>query len=206
MVLAWLAVPFFVNGRFGLLGQSVNDDMRFHLWAAEYLARGQDATVLSSGWYPLGPHTLVGMLARCLGVEVGDAFNALLAAGPVVAALAAAGAVREASRPRRMLIGITVGIPYLIASYYAQSAFKEVLVASFLVAFVVQMRAEIHGSRLNALGGAPLGVLAAGALATYTYPALLWFLTVGGAVVAATLESGFFAVTSRAPVPRRSAP
>lgn len=187
VVLAWLAIPFLVNGRFGLLGQSVNDDTRFHLWAAEYLARGQDATVLSDGWYPLGPHTVVAMLSSCLGIGVDHAFNALLATGPVVAALAAVGAVREASAPRRMLVGVAVGVPYLISSYYAQGAFKEVILAALVLAFLVQLRAEVRARRLNALAGVPLGVLAAGGLATYTYPALLWFVAVAGAVVAAAL-------------------
>src|SRR5919107_2937828 len=64
LVLAATLIPFFANGRVGLLGPSFNNDSRFHMWAAEYLLAGRPVPqdVLGGG-YPLGPHGLVAARA-----------------------------------------------------------------------------------------------------------------------------------------------
>ncbi|HEV7882175.1 MAG TPA: hypothetical protein VGO81_01330, partial [Solirubrobacteraceae bacterium] len=89
-VLAATLVPFLANGRIGLLGPSVNNDMRYHLWAAEYLLAGRPVPeYVLGGGYPLGPHGLVAALAAGLGGGVESGFVALLMAVAVLTAFAA---------------------------------------------------------------------------------------------------------------------
>ena len=193
LALAWLAVPFLVNGRFGMLGVSFNDDTRFHLWAVEHLARGSDvpATVLFDG-YPLGPHTVAGVLAHALGTSGAAALNAVLATSTIVAGLAAFGVLRDAAPARRLLVGLLVALPYLLASYYAQGAFKETILAALVLAFTVELREVERSGALSFRAGIPFGVLVAGAIAAYTYPALLWFGAVTVVVGAVALVQSRF--------------
>src|SRR6187200_991866 len=47
------SLPFFVEGRFGILGTGLNPDMSQHLFAADALAHGEGGRLVSQG-YPLG--------------------------------------------------------------------------------------------------------------------------------------------------------
>ena len=150
-------MPFIVNGRFGMLGVSFNDDTRFHLWAVEHLGRGSDvpATVLFDG-YPLGPHTVAGALAHALGTSGAAALNAVLATSTIVAGLAAFGVLRDAAPARRLLVGLLVALPYLFASYYAQGAFKETILAALVLAFTVELRELERSGRAELPGRHPV--------------------------------------------------
>ena len=79
LVLGATLIPFFANGRVGLLGPSFNNDSHFHLWAAEHLLAGEAVpqNVLGGG-YPLGPHGLVAALASGSGSGIEAGFIALL--------------------------------------------------------------------------------------------------------------------------------
>jgi hypothetical protein len=174
-VLAATLVPFLANGRAGLLGPSFNNDSRFHIWAAEYLATGQSPPqYVLGGGYPLGPHELVATLASGLGTGVSAGFVALLMIVPVLTAFAARAVLTDVPRPWALCIALMTGMTYLLASYYAQAAFKESLQALFVLALAVTLR-ELLAERRTGPRAAPLpALLAAGSLLTFSYPGLAW--------------------------------
>jgi hypothetical protein len=180
---AWLTIPFVVNGRFGLLGTSFDDDPRFHFLAVEVLRAGGDPASVGFGGYPLGPHAILAALTRATSIGLPTGLDAELALGPLVAGLAGFGALRDASGARRALCGLSVAIPYLVASYYMQAAFKETLLAALVLAFVLEIRELCDAGADTVRSGLGVGVLAGGAIATYSYPALLWIVGLGAAVL-----------------------
>ena len=172
------SIPFIVAGRVGILGVGlVNDDMASHLLLAAWLDEGfSPEPVLVDQGYPLGPHALVAGLEGLLGTNEVNAFAGLTLAIPALAALTAFGAL-EGLRPlARSLSAAVVALPFLIAAYLAQEAFKEPIMALLLLAFALALPA-IRGARDAAI----LGVLAAGAVYVYSFPGLVWL---GGAALA----------------------
>jgi hypothetical protein len=178
--LALASLPFWVEGRFGILGTGLNPDMSQHLFAADRLASGGSERLIEQG-YPLGPHALaVGLTA--LGPSLVQAFGGLTVATAVIAALAPLGLLRRLSEPRRFLAALLVGLAYMTAAYLTQGAFKETMQALFLLAFAIGL-GELARGRLAPPGPAqavPLAVLAVGSIYAYSFPGLLW---IGGAAV-----------------------
>jgi hypothetical protein len=191
-VLAATLIPFFANGRVGLLGPSFNNDSRLHLWAAEYLLDGQPVpqSVLGGG-YPLGPHGLVASLAAGLGTGVEAGFVALLMVIPVLMAFAARAVLSDVPRPWAMLVALLTALTYLLASYYAQAAFKETLQTLFVLALAIVVRDLVAARRFDPRAAPLPALLAAGSLLTYSYPGLAW---IGGTLV---LAGGWLALAHR---------
>ena len=190
LALAAASLPFAVEGRFGILGTSFNPDMSQHLLAADRLADGQSSSLLVEG-YPLGPHAVVVALNKGLGVGLVQGFDGLTIAVAALAALTALGALSELTPARRSVGALLVGLPYMVASYLAQGAFKETMQALFLLAFAIGMfelsRGEWSRSgSASPLRAVPLGLLAAGSLFVYSFPGLTWL--VGTAAVWGALE------------------
>ena len=78
-----------------------------------------------------------------------------------------------ARRPRppagESLAAVLVALPYLAAAYLAQEAFKEPIMALFVLTFALLLaKAE------NWRDAIPLGVLAAGVTYVYSFPGLAW--------------------------------
>lgn len=172
-------VPFAASGYAGTLGVSFNNDMAAHLlWAEIYRSEAIASVNVFHSGYPLGPHALVAAVAEGLGLEVDEVFAGLTAAVPVLLAWTALGALREARWPARLLVATLVGMPFLIAGYYAQGSFKELLQAVFVLAFAIflQRRADFTGP----LRWAPAALLIAGTLSTYSAPGLVWIAAVLG--------------------------
>jgi hypothetical protein len=184
------ALPFLVSGRAGILGVSVNNDMSSHLTAAWWLdARGPLAPVGALGdsliaeGYPLGPHAVAAALARGSGMSLVQAFDAVTIVVPVLAALAAIGAMRaDVPRLARWVAAALIGLCYLAAAFLAQSAFKETTMGMLLIAFLVALREILRTpARAPMRAGLPIGVLLGGMLYVYSLPGLAWPI---GAVVA----------------------
>jgi hypothetical protein len=200
VVLVATLIPFVANARVGLLGPSFNNDSRFHLWAAEYLLAGRPSSegVLGSG-YPLGPHGLVASFSAGFGTGVEAGFIALLMVIPVLTVFAARAALREHSRPRAQIVALLTGLGYLLASYYAQAAFKETLQALFVLAFALLLREIVAERRIGPRAAPALALLTAATLVTYSYPGLAWL---AGALV---LAGGGLLVVHRRSVNRAAA-
>jgi hypothetical protein len=134
--LAGASLPFIVEGRFGILGTSFNPDMSQHLLAADRLAHGSDTQLLVQG-YPLGPHAIVVALDKGLGVGLVQGFGGLTLAVSVLASLTALAALADLRPGARWVAALLVGLPYMVASYLAQGAFKETMQALLLLAFAI---------------------------------------------------------------------
>jgi hypothetical protein len=182
-LLALLAasIPFVVEGHFGILGTSFNPDMSQHLLAASRLAHGQPDQLIHQG-YPLGPHSVVVALNKGLGIGLVQGFSGLTVAVAILAPLTALAAFRDLPALPRTAAALVVGLAYVVASYFAQGAFKETMQALFLLAFVLSLRAASSDREWGGLTlrFVPCALIAVGSVYTYSFPGLLWL---GGAAV-----------------------
>lgn len=177
-LLALLAttLPFEVEGHFGILGTSLNPDMSQHLLSAERLASGEGGKLLAEG-YPLGPHAIVVTLNKGLGIGLVQGFSGLMVATSALAALTALSVFGELPKARRTAGAVLVALTYLVASYFAQGAFKEMMQALFFLAFVLGLR-EVSRSETTwahlPLRLLPLALIAVGSVYVYSFPGLIW--------------------------------
>ena len=201
-LLAGLAasIPFIAAGHVGILGVGlVNDDMASHLLLADWIAERFDPEpVLVDQGYPLGPHALVAGLASLLDGRTIDVFAGLVLAIPALTAFLAAGLLSSLRPVARVGAAALVALPYLAAAYLAQEAFKEPIVALFLFAFAVLLP-----TTRDWRGAIPLGVIAAGSVYVYSFPALAWL---GGTAVAFAVAQRVWRFSDARPSGSRQAP
>jgi hypothetical protein len=196
------SLPFLVEGHFGILGTGFDPDMSQHLLAADRLADGASSPLLAQG-YPLGPHAIVVALHQGLGVGLVQGFDGLAVALAILAPLTALEAFDgELPWPLRAAGALVVGLAYMVASYYAQGAFKEAMQALFVLGFALCLRevARSPAWRELPLRFGPAALVAVGSVYAYSYPGLVWLL--GGAVIWVVVErtvSRFPATGSGAP-------
>jgi hypothetical protein len=217
IVLLAVSLPFALNGRVGVLGEGVyTNDHGAQLFWAEWLATGfgPEPRGIEFG-YPLGPQSLAAALATGTGATLEAAFNGLLLAIPVLTALGALAVLRDLPPVRRTIAASLVALPYLAASFLAQSAFKETAMALFVVGFAVGLselnqtrdvrahRAVGEGSGKSDPAAATLialGVLTLASVLTFSLAGLVWPLA------AAAIWLGVELVTGRTEIsPRRAA-
>jgi hypothetical protein len=185
------SIPFFVEGRFGIMGTGLNPDMSQHLFAVDRLAAGGTERLISEG-YPLGPHSLVVGLAE-LGPSTVQAFDGVALAVAVASCLAPLALLAELHLARRYAGALVVGFAYLVAAFFVQGAFKETLQALFVLTFAIglhQLAREwpLRTAAPRALRAVPLAVIAIGSAYTYSFPGLAWLA--GVAAVWAAVELG----------------
>jgi hypothetical protein len=179
------SLPFIVEGHFGILGTSFNPDMSQHLLAADQLAHGHSGQLIRQG-YPLGPHSIVVALNKGLDIGLVKGFSGLTVAVAVLAPLTALAAFRDLRALPRTAAALVVGLAYVVASYFAQGAFKETILALFLLGFVLLLRETWREPSDARLRFVPLALIAVGSVYVYSFPGLLWLL--GTAVVWALME------------------
>jgi len=177
-VLALLAtaLPFAAEGHFGILGTSFNPDMSQHLLAADRLAHGQSSQLLHQG-YPLGPHAIVVALSKGVGIGLVQGFTGLTIAVAVLASLTALTVFTDQPPLLRIPAALVIGLTYMVASYFAQGAFKEMMQALFVLAFALSLRERQL---------VPAALIAVGSVYTYSFPGLTWL--VGTAAIWAVVE------------------
>jgi hypothetical protein len=173
------SLPFAVEGHFGILGTSFNPDMSQHLLAADRLAEGHGSQLLNQG-YPLGPHSIVVALNKGLGIGLVHGFSGLTVAVAILACLTALAAFADLPFFPRTAAALLVGLAYVVASYFAQGAFKETIQALFLLAFVLALRESGRAWADLPLRFVPAALIAVGSVYTYSFPGLIWL---GGAAV-----------------------
>jgi hypothetical protein len=195
LALLGASIPFVVEGHFGILGTSFNPDMSQHLLTADRLAAGQGSQLLHQG-YPLGPHSVVVALNKGLGIGLVQGFSGLTVAVAVLAPLTALAVFRELPLLPRMAGALLVGLAYVVASYFAQGAFKETMQALYLLAFVLALRESGRDWRDLPLRFVPAALIAVGSVYTYSFPGLIWL---SGAAVIWALAEAARALTSSAP-------
>jgi hypothetical protein len=173
------SLPFAVEGHFGILGTSFNPDMSQHLLTADRLAEGNPSQLLNQG-YPLGPHSIVVALNKGLGVGLVQGFSGLTIAVAILACLTALAAFADLPLLPRAAVALLVGLAYVVASYFAQGAFKETMQALFFLAFVLALREANREGPEVSLRYVPAALIAVGSVYTYSFPGLIWL---GGAAV-----------------------
>jgi hypothetical protein len=173
------SLPFAVEGHFGILGTSFNPDMSQHLLTADRLAEGHPSQLLNQG-YPLGPHSIVVALNKGLGIGLVQGFGGLTVAVAILASLTALAAFADLPFLPRTAGALLVGLAYVVASYFAQGAFKETMQALFLLAFVLALRESDRAWADLSLRFVPAALIAVGSVYTYSFPGLIWL---GGAAV-----------------------
>ncbi len=182
-----VSLPFLVEGHFGILGTGFNPDMSQHLLATDRLADSVDSGLLNQG-YPLGPHAVVVALNKGLGIGLVQGFSGLTIAVAVLAALTALEAFAGQPPLRRAAAALLVGLPYLVASYFAQGAFKETIQALLVLAFVLALREASRNPdwRELPLRFVPAAIIAIGSVYVYSFPGLVWLA--GTATIWAVFE------------------
>jgi hypothetical protein len=173
--LAVASLPFLVEGHFGILGTGFNPDMSQHLLAGDRLADGVDSQLLTQG-YPLGPHSVAVALDKGLGIGLVQGFSGLTVAAAVLAPLTALAAFADQPPVRRTAAALFVGLPYLVASYFAQGAFKETIQALLILAFVLSLRESSRNPAWcdQPLRFVPAALIAVGSVYVYSFPGLVW--------------------------------
>jgi hypothetical protein len=175
--------PFALEGRAGVLGEGVytNDHAAQLYWADWLQGRfGPEPSAVAWG-YPVGPQSLVAVIAEVTGASLVDAFNGLLLAVPALTGLAALSLLGRLRPLPRIAAASLAGLPFLAASFLAQSAFKETVMALYVVGFtaILALAVERDGNGKPGLGGraaAGAGVaLVLGGVFAYSVPALAWF-------------------------------
>jgi hypothetical protein len=194
LALAAASLPFVVEGRFGILGTGFNPDMSQHLLAADRLAHGAGSQLLGQG-YPLGPHSIVVALNRGLGIGLVEGFSGLTVAVAVLAPLTTLTAFSTQPRLRRTVGALLVGLPYVVASYFAQGAFKETMQALFVLAFALALREASRNPtwRNLPLRFVPAALIAIGSVYVYSFPGLIWLVMTAALWVALEYASGKYA-------------
>ncbi len=201
IVLAATTLPFLISDRVGVLGEGVyTNDHAAQLYWSDWLQHGfgPEPSAVRFG-YPIGPQAVAVIAAQVTGASLVSAFNGLLLAIPVLTALTALAALERMPGGRRIAIAALVGLPYLAASFLAQSAFKETAMALFVLAFALAL-ASRGGTRAD--DGPPpwrsiIGIgllLAAACVFTFSAPGLAWF------VIAVPLWLALEALAGRSPV------
>lgn len=167
------ALPFVSAGRAGTLGWSFNNDMATHL----LLADGYRSELIERfnpllPDYPLGPHALSAVLAQGFGFGVDEAFAGITIAATVLLGWTGLAALREPRCWAPFATTVLVGMPFLVAAYYGQGSFKELLEALFVLGFAVLLAFPPQLGRLRRW--VPAALVLAGTVSVYSFLGLAW--------------------------------
>lgn len=172
-------MPFLAAGRAGILGVSVNNDMSAHmLWVDAYISPAVAAVTSLPTDYPLGPHAMVALITNGFGIQVDQAFAGWTMALPLLNAWTALAVAPRASWLVKVAVATVVGMPFLVAAYYGQGAFKEVLQAGLVLAVALLLAG--FGPTLRRGRWVPFALLIGGIVSVYSIAGLPWpFVFVG---------------------------
>jgi hypothetical protein len=190
------SLPFAAGGGFGaFVGKG--RDLGYYLYDAQWLQThdGFRPPHIVKG-FPMGPPALAAVTAKvAAGASPVASFTAFMLAAATAAALASLSVFGRLPAGRRTLAAFLVGLPYMGASFYVQSSFKEVAMGLFALAFALSLRElaaedrhEGEATPGSLAGLVPLALLLAAAVYTYSFAGTYWPLgTLGLWVLAAVL-------------------
>lgn len=166
-------VSFIVAGRAGTLGVGFDNDMAAHMmWVEAYMSQAVARVSPLPTSYPLGPHAVVAAISSGLGIRVDMAFAGFTFALPVLTAWMALHALRRPNWLGQFLVATVVGMPYLVAAFYGEGAFKEVLQAQLVLAIALWLEHPVPAA--GRWRWAPLALLFAGTVSVYSVAGLPW--------------------------------
>ncbi|HSI80646.1 MAG TPA: hypothetical protein VK919_08355 [Solirubrobacterales bacterium] len=192
MVIAASSLPFLFNERFGVLGEGVyTNDHAAQLYWADWLQHGfgEEPDAVRFG-YPVGPQAVAAIAATATGADLVESFNGLLLAIPALTALTALALLGGLPPGRRVAAASLTALPYLGASFLAQSAFKETAMALLLLGFVVTLRGLARAELPRRAALAVFALLALAAVLTYSIPGIAWFVLALAIWLAIELAAG----------------
>jgi hypothetical protein len=174
-------LPFLVNGRAGTLGVSFDNDMHAHLLWAEAIRSPSVAKVTSlDPAYPIGPHALCAVLAQATGMRVDFAFAGETLALPILLAWTALVALGRVGWLGKTFVASTCALTFMIAGYYVEGSFKEIVQALFVLGFALGLEDMVPSERHKPLRWVPLALIAGGSLSVYSVAGLPWLLATLG--------------------------
>jgi hypothetical protein len=166
-------IPFIVAGRAGTLGVAFDNDMASHMaWVEAYMSQAVAQIMPLPGSYPLGPHAVAAAISSGLSIRVDLAFAGFSFALPILTAWTALYALRRSRWWGQLLVATVVGMPYLVAAYYGEGAFKEVLQAQLVLAVALWLEHPVPAA--GRWRWAPLALLVAGMASVYSAAGLPW--------------------------------
>jgi hypothetical protein len=176
------SLPFAAAGGFGAF-QGKSNDLGYYLYDAHWLQThaGSEPPHINRG-FPMGPPALAAVTAKAAaGASLVATFTAFMIVVAVAAGLASLTVFGELGAGRRTLAAFLVGLPYMGASFYVQSSFKEVAMGLFALAFALSLRELAGEDRPKGAAGpgspaalVPLGLLLAAAVYTYSFAGAYW--------------------------------
>ena len=173
-----ILIPFLAAGRSGILGVSVDNDLAAHLHLAEiFLTSHPDPATQGFNEYPVGPHAMSAVLSAGLNVRLDHAFTGWIVALPVLNAMTALALMRRPAWFKQVIAATVIGLPYLIAAYYGQGAFKELVQAGLVLAAALFLAG--YGPRLGRGRWVPLALLVSGMLSVYSITGMPWAAMLG---------------------------
>jgi hypothetical protein len=191
-------VPFLAVGHGGVLGVTVDSDMAVHLVFVEsYISSAFDKFGGIPPDYPMGPHSMAALLAGGLGINSGSAFSGFTMALAIINGMTALAAARRAAWIGKAIVATVVGMPFLVASYYGQSSFKEVGMAGLTLAVAILLSGA--GPKLGRTRWVPMALLVGGIISIYSpaglpWPAAIFALWAAGLLVIAAYHRQLRAV------------
>ena len=166
-------IPFVVAGRAGTLGVGFDNDMASHLsWVEAYMSHSVAQVSPLPSYYPLGSHAVVAALSAGLGARADLMFAGFTIALPLLTAWTALHALRRPNWFGQLLVATVVGMPYLVAAFLSEGAFKEVLQAQLVLAVALWL--EFPVPAVGRWRWAPMALLVAGIVSVYSLNGLPW--------------------------------
>lgn len=178
------SLPFAAAGGFGAF-EGKSNDLGYYLYDAQWLEThdGFEPPHITKG-FPMGPPALAVVTADATGgASLVATFTAFMIVVAVAGGLASLTVFGGLGAWRRTLAALLVGFPYMAASFYVGSSFKEVAVGMFALAFALTVR-ELAGEdrpaeavRPGSLAAlVPLGLFLVAAVYTYSFAGTYWTL------------------------------
>jgi hypothetical protein len=185
-VMLLVLLPFLAVGRAGILGTTMDNDMAAHMSFAEaFLSQAAMTVMPPQAEYPLGPHAMSALIAEGLGVRIDRAFAGWTMALPVLNAWTALALVRRAWWPKQVVMATVVGMPFLVAAYYGEGSFKEVVQTGLVLAVVLLFSG--YGPALGRGRWVPFALLVGGIVSVYSITGLPWPGAIAGLWLIGTL-------------------
>jgi hypothetical protein len=173
-------LPFLAVGRSGILGVTLDNDMAAHMQFSEIYLSDAVANLKPPFYnlYPFGPQAVSAVLARGLSVRVDHSFTGLTMAVPLLNAWTVLALVRSRSWWKQWVAATVVSMPFLVAAYYGQGSFKELIQTGLVLATVVFFAGA--GPRLGRGRWVPLALLVGGMISVYSLTGVTWPIVIGG--------------------------